>query len=79
MTDNNSAWIGFVERNEETAQLRIQQIQRDGTVVQDMVLDAIDASRRSGFPQMTTYNNGLLVAWTDWGEKASTVRTRFLK
>jgi len=79
MTDNNSAWISFVERNEETAQLRIQQIQRDGSVVQDLVLDAIDASRRSGFPQMTAYNDGLLVAWTDWGEKASTVRTRFLK
>ena len=79
MTENNSAWISFVERVEDTAQLRIQHIDRNGTIMQDLVLDAIDASRRSGFPQMTEYNDGLLVAWTDWGEKASTVRTRYLK
>jgi len=79
MTEDNSAWISFVERVEDAAQFRIQKIDRNGTIIQDLVLDAIDASRRSGFPQITEYNDGLLVAWTDWGEKASTVRTRYLK
>ena len=50
-----------------------------GTIIQNLVLDTIDASRRSGFPQITEYNEGLLIAWTDWGEKASTVRIRYLK
>ena len=79
MHDEHSAWVSYVERHEDGARLHIKQIMRNGDVSQSLVLDNMEASRRSGFPQLTAFEDGLIVAWTELGERASTIRTSYIK
>ena len=79
MHDEHSAWVSYVERHEDGARLHIKQIMRNGAVSQSLILDNMEASRRSGFPQLTTFEDGLIIAWTELGERASTIRTSFIK
>ena len=79
MHDEHSAWVSYVERHEDGARLHIKQIMRNGAVSQSLILDNMEANRRSGFPQLTTFEDGLIIAWTELGERASTIRTSFIK
>ena len=79
MHNERSAWVSYVERYEEGARLHIKQVMRNGTISQSLILDDMEASRSSGFPQLTSFEDGLLVAWTELGERASTIRTSYIK
>ena len=79
MHDEHSAWVSYVERHEDGARLHIKQIMRNGDISQSLILDNMEASRRSGFPQLTAFEDGLIVAWTELGERASTIRTSYIK
>ena len=79
MHNEHSAWVSYVERYEEGARLHIKQVLRNGTISQSLILDDMEASRSSGFPQLTSFEDGLLVAWTELGERASTIRTSYIK
>ena len=79
MHDEHSAWVSYVERHKDGARLRIKQIMRNGDISQSLILDNMEASRRSGFPQLTAFEDGLIVAWTELGERASTIRTSYIK
>lgn len=79
MHNEQSAWVSYVERHEDGAKLHIKQVMRNGSIAQAIILDDMEASRSSGFPQLTSFGDGLLVAWTEIGERASTIRTSYIK
>ena len=79
MHNEQSAWVSYVERHEDAAKLHIKQVMRNGTIVQALILDEMEASRSGGFPQLSSFGDGLLVAWTEIGERASTIRTSYIK
>ncbi|MBK98317.1 MAG: hypothetical protein CL672_05940 [Balneola sp.] len=79
MHNEHSAWVSYVERYEDGARLHIKQVMRNGIISQSLILDDMEASRSSGFPQLTSFEDGLLVAWTELGERASTIRTSYIK
>ena len=79
MHNEQSAWVSYVERHEDAAKLHIKQVLRNGTIVQALILDEMEASRSGGFPQLSSFGDGLLVAWTEIGERASTIRTSYIK
>ena len=79
MHNEESAWVSYVERHEDGAKLHIKQVMRNGSIAQAIILDDMEASRSSGFPQLSSFGDGLLVAWTEIGERASTIRTSYIK
>lgn len=71
--DSNSAMISWMEGGNIVA----ARVSSNGTILKRYVLAASDDSRSSGFPQITSYGTGILVAWTDTA--SGSVKTRFLE
>jgi hypothetical protein len=61
-----SAWVSWLERTGQGADVRVRRVWPDGTVSPAAVVAASSESRASGFPRMVEDPaGGLVVAWTD--------------
>lgn len=67
--DRDKAWVSWMSRNGDTATINLMHINTDGERLDSLALSTIDPSRKSGFPQLTRTENGLLLAWTDIEKK----------
>lgn len=67
ISDKGIAYVSWMERSTEgdKAELRVQGISREGKPLASEIITTMDASRKSGFPQMELQDNQLIFAWTD--------------
>ncbi|RNC85345.1 MAG: hypothetical protein ED557_00805 [Balneola sp.] len=77
--NNESAWVSWITRNEEGATLNLDLVSTSGKILQSHQIAEINPSRRSGFPQITKLNKGLLIAWTDIQDENKSVKTVILE
>lgn len=78
MIDENKAWVSYLDRGENSAQLVIKKINTKGEVLDERIIPGIDPSRSTGFPQITKKGDAILVAWTDISLENPTVRTAII-
>ncbi len=79
INDDNSAWVSWITREEDSAYLNVHLISTEGEVLLDYQVSEIDPARRSGFPQITRLDKGVLLAWTEIHDESKLVKTATLE
>ncbi len=74
MISEHRAVVSWLEQSGASAEIRIRQVDVDGTVSASQTIAATSASRASGFPRMAFNGETLFFAWTQPGE-ASHIKT----
>tara|TARA_R110002126_G_scaffold24432_1_gene84999 strand:- start:1142 stop:2359 length:1218 start_codon:yes stop_codon:yes gene_type:complete len=80
---NGNILVSWLERNMEDrskANFMAQLISPKGNVINEYTISEMSSGRRSGFPQLSSYNNKIIAAWTDLGDGSnSSVKTAILE
>ncbi len=79
MNDEKSAWVSWMKRTEDSAELNLQLVTKNGKIVESHVVSSMSPSRQSGFPQISKTKEGVLIAWTDYSESKKKIRTAILQ
>ena len=72
--EDGSVIVSWMERNMEDrskAYFKGKKVSDSGKVLQEFEIAMMESSRRSGFPQISSYNNSIIAAWTDLGDPKS--------
>jgi len=75
LANESSAWVSWMTRLEEYAELKLARVSLDGKVLTQETISEIDPSRSTGFPQLTKTKAGLLIAWTDNSGEHPSIKT----
>ena len=75
---SGAAVVSWLERKDQGQQIRIRQVNVDGSLGSPITVSGDTGVRSAGFPRMGSVGNQVLVAWTDGG-KVPQVRTALLK
>jgi hypothetical protein len=76
MTEDGAGLVTWIERTGgEAAEIRLREIQPDGSTSRSVTLSESTSQRASGFPRLAAAPDGsVLLAWTDVSETSSQVR-----
>ncbi|MDH3699183.1 MAG: hypothetical protein OEQ81_10990, partial [Flavobacteriaceae bacterium] len=74
LLDKDTAVVSWMESVGFSAAIHAMRVNKDGTKGPKRVIAELDASRRTGFPQMELLGTTMYFSWTDAGEDDSTVR-----
>jgi hypothetical protein len=61
MVNEETAWVSWMEG----ADIRLRAVDRNGSMTPSVTIGTSSSSRSSGFPQLTSFGGGVVVAWTD--------------
>ena len=76
MLADGSAAVSWLERTDSGgAEVRLRRVRPDGSAGAAVVLAQASGARASGFPRLALRGSELLVAWTDTGAPADSLRT----
>src|SRR5262249_44200392 len=75
---SGGALVSWVERGDKGSEIRVRQIDADGTTHPALPVSAGSGTRSAGVPRMRRSGNETVIAWTDAGEPAR-VRTAVVK
>lgn len=78
LLDEQRAIVSWMESKNGIAQFKAVKINRDGNKGNDLVVSEMDASRKSGFPQMERVGEKIYFAWTDDTHKETKVQTAYI-
>ena len=79
LSNKEIAWLSWVTRTDNLALLKLAKISKvDGTSkVYD--IGEINPSRSTGFPQLTSHKDGLMVAWTNINGNQPSIKTVIIR
>lgn len=75
--DQNDAMVAYVESDREKAKIVVRRAQSNGTIYAPLVIAETRPDRKNGFPKMVSFDEQLLVVWTD-GDNPLRVRAKRL-
>ncbi|MTI88063.1 MAG: hypothetical protein FH748_08855 [Balneolaceae bacterium] len=75
---DSKIWVSWLGEYEDEAALMIRSYAPDGTPLNTHYLTDISKKRSAGFPQITPYKNGLMIAYTDVSGEQPVVRTKII-
>jgi len=78
LLDAQNAIVSWMETNEGEALIKAVRVNRDGTKGEVRIIAQLDASRKTGFPQMELTGDKVHFAWTDVADEKTAVRTAFV-
>lgn len=78
LVDENTAIVSWMETTERTAVIKAVSVSRKGDISEYRTIATLDASRKSGFPQMQLVNDQVHFAWTDVAKGATAVKTGYV-
>ena len=78
MIDSENVIVSWMETIEKEAQIKAVKVHRSGKVFTPVIINRLDASRKTGFPQMELLGNKVYFAWTDVTNDSETVRTAYV-
>lgn len=58
-------WVSWLSPADDGAELKIKSFTHEGEEISSTSVAGLSRSRSSGFPQITEYENGLMIAYTD--------------
>ena len=70
MSDDGTAWVSWMSKANQSTEsaFKVKQLSASGEILFEETIAMMNASRRSGFPQMAATSKGFLFAWTDLDE-----------
>lgn len=74
--DEDTAAVSWMETKDKLATLKAMTISKEGVRSKDIIIAKMDASRKSGFPQMEIAEETLYFAWTEYTEDTTQVLTQ---
>ncbi|WP_273566914.1 hypothetical protein [Maribacter halichondriae] len=78
LLDHDTAIISYMESKKDSAQIKAVKVKRSGEVSKAIKITDLDASRKTGFPQMELVNDKVYFAWTDVDNGHSTIHTAYV-
>jgi len=78
MLDDNNAIVSWMESVENESKLRAMRVNRSGKKSDSVIISTLDASRKTGFPQMELVDERVYFAWTDVDDETSTIVTAYV-
>lgn len=73
---NGKAYISWIEKADKKAEIRLTSIDGEQSLSTPIVVDKIDGSRKSGFPQMEVLGDKLIFAWTHIDGDTTSIKTK---
>ncbi|MBX2945816.1 MAG: exo-alpha-sialidase [Cyclobacteriaceae bacterium] len=73
MLDENTAMVSWMEGS----QIKILQVNKNGSKGKSMIVASSSQARASGFPQLTKTKDGAMMAWTD--SESRSIKTALIK
>jgi len=80
--NNGNIIVSWLERNMEDrskAYFMAKTFSKEGEFLKEIKLADMSSSRRSGFPQISSYNGKIIAAWTDLNETTYGIKTAILE
>ncbi|MEE9169182.1 MAG: sialidase family protein, partial [bacterium] len=68
MLEDGTSLVSWMERNEESGDIKIRRVHSDGKLEDSMTVAASSSGRASGFPRMQRNSEEIIFAWTEVGE-----------
>jgi hypothetical protein len=78
LLNEQTALVSWMESEGKKALLKVMKVNRDGSKGAPQLITEMDASRKSGFPQMEKHGDKIYFAWTDYGINENTVKSAFV-
>ncbi len=76
--DDETAMVSWMESDSEKATFNVLKASVNGELSQKQVIAEMDASRKSGFPQMEIDGKNLYFAWTEYSASKPRVKTAMM-
>ncbi len=76
--DQENVLVSWMETDEKDAVLKAVKVNRNGVKGKILEIAQLDASRKTGFPQMEMVADKIYFAWTDVTEEKSKVQTAYV-
>lgn len=79
LSRKETAWLSWITRTDNSALLKLAKVSKlDGTS-EVYNIGEINPSRSTGFPQLTSYKDGLMLAWTNIDGDQPSIKTVFIR
>ena len=78
LLNTKEAVVSWMETKNKKAQLKIVKATKGGTLGNPIVITELDASRKTGFPQIEHVGDNIYFAWTDYSQNNTQVKTAFI-
>lgn len=76
---DDNIWVSWVSASGEDAEINVRAYDLTGEPLKSFTIPGFSKSRSSGFPQISQYQNGLVVAYTDISGEKPVVKTTVLR
>jgi len=78
LIDPGNALVSWMETIDEEARIMGVKVHKSGKVANPVIISRLDASRKTGFPQMELVGDKVYFAWTDVVNESETVKTAYV-
>jgi len=78
LIDPQNAIVSWMETIDNEAQLKAVKVQKSGKMGIPVIISRLEASRKTGFPQMALVGEKVYFAWTDVTNEIETVKTAYV-
>ena len=78
LIDSENAIVSWMETNDTEAQIMGVKVHKSGKIGVPVIISRLDASRKTGFPQMELVGDKVYFAWTDVTNEIETVKTAYV-
>jgi len=79
LKNSETAFVSWMTRVDNSAVLKLAQVSKNGQIIRNSVISEIDPSRSTGFPQLTSYGDGLMISWTDVSGSTPMIKTGIIR
>ncbi len=78
LIDSQNAIVSWMETIDTEARIMAVKVHKSGKIAMPVIISSLDASRKTGFPQMELVGEKVYFAWTDVTNEIETVKTAYV-
>ncbi len=79
LIDSENAIVSWMETNDTEARIMAVKVHKSGKIAMPVIISSLDASRKTGFPQMELVGDKVYFAWTDFSDDITTIKTAYVR
>ncbi|MCP4975744.1 MAG: hypothetical protein GY931_06240 [Maribacter sp.] len=79
LIDSDNAIVSWMETIGIEAQIKAVKVHKSGIIGVPVIISRLDASRKTGFPQMELVGEKVYFAWTDLADDITTIKTAYVR
>jgi hypothetical protein len=79
LIDSENAIVSWMETIDEEAQIMGVKVHKSGKIAIPVIISRLDASRKTGFPQMELVGDKVHFAWTELSDDITTIKTAYVR